>query len=87
MLMREFIVLFVLLGLGYVLCILANKEKGLLKTVGLTLGIAIIALSLLADLIGVQTKCFMMKQHEKMKKCNAGMMKHSKIMKAMKTHR
>lgn len=35
------------MGLGYVLCVIANKQTGLLKTVGYTLGIGILALSLL----------------------------------------
>ena len=39
--------LFLSLGLGYVLCVLAAREKGVLKTVGYTLGIAILVLTLL----------------------------------------
>ncbi len=41
-------VLFMSLGLGYILCILAKKQEGVLKTLGYTLGISIIVLSLLA---------------------------------------
>lgn len=41
---------FLSLGLGYVLCVLAKKEKGLLKTLGYTLGISILILSLLYGL-------------------------------------
>ena len=33
------------LALGYIVCSLAKKEKGLLKTTGYTIGIAIIAIS------------------------------------------
>jgi len=33
------------LALGYVVCTLAKKEKGLLKTTGYAIGIAIIAIS------------------------------------------
>lgn len=33
------------LALGYIVCLLAKKEKGLLKTTGYTIGIAIIAIS------------------------------------------
>lgn len=51
--------LFISLAVGYVLCILAEKQKNLLRTVGYTLGIAIIALSLLAGLIE-SSKCCMM---------------------------
>lgn len=45
--MKGILVLFVSLAIGYVLCILAEKQKGTLRTVGYTLGIAIIALALL----------------------------------------
>jgi len=41
-------VLFMSLALGYILCILAKKQEGVLKTLGYTLGISILALSLLA---------------------------------------
>ena len=42
--------IFLSLGLGYVLCVVAKKEKGLLKTLGYTLGISILVLSLLYGL-------------------------------------
>ena len=46
--MKGALALFISLAIGYVLCILANKQKkGLLQTVGYTLGTAIIVLSLL----------------------------------------
>ena len=47
-LMKGALVLFMSLAIGYVLCVLANKQKkGLLQTVGYTLGTAIIVLSFL----------------------------------------
>ena len=48
-LMKGAFMLFMSLGIGYLLCVLAEKQKGLLKTLGYTLGIAIIALSLMAS--------------------------------------
>jgi ABC-type nickel/cobalt efflux system permease component RcnA len=45
--MKGMLALFISLAIGYVLCVLANKQqKGLLQTVGYTLGIAIIVMSL-----------------------------------------
>ena len=50
--MKGALALFMSLAIGYVLCILANKQKeGLLQTVGYTLGTAIIALSLLYSVL------------------------------------
>jgi len=46
MIMKGALVLYISLTLGYVLCVLAAKQKDILKTVGYTLGIAIIVLSL-----------------------------------------
>ena len=37
---------FLSLALGYILCILAKKQDGVLKTVGYTLGISILVLSM-----------------------------------------
>ena len=50
-LMKGVFMLFVSLGIGYVLCVLAEKQKGILKTLGYTLGIAIMALSLMASAV------------------------------------
>ena len=50
--MKGMLILFMSLAIGYVLCVLADKQKGLLKTVGYTLGAAIIILSLLYSAIG-----------------------------------
>jgi hypothetical protein len=81
--MKGALSLFVSLAIGYVLCILANKQKkGLLKTVGYTLGTAIIVLSLLYSVLD---GCMMMCQKGKMwhgnrgMKCNAGMFMKGQI--------
>ena len=77
LMMKGALALFMSLAIGYVLCILANKQKkGLLQTVGYTLGTAIIALSLLYSVID---SCAMMCGKGKMwhghkgMKCNGGM--------------
>jgi hypothetical protein len=46
MFMKGPLVLYISLSLGYVLCVLASKQKDVLKTVGYTLGVAILILSL-----------------------------------------
>ena len=52
LIMKGTLALFMSLAIGYVLCILASKQKkGLLQTVGYTLGAAIIALSLLYSVL------------------------------------
>ena len=45
--MKGALILFISLAIGYVMCILAKKQEGVLKTVGYTIGIAILTLSLL----------------------------------------
>jgi hypothetical protein len=45
--MKGALILFISLAIGYVICILAKKQDGILKTVGYTIGIAILTLSLL----------------------------------------
>lgn len=46
--MKGALALFISLAIGYVLCILASKQKkGILQTVGYTLGISIMVFSLL----------------------------------------
>lgn len=68
---------FASLGLGYGLCVLANKEKGNLRVLGFSLGISIIALTLLFGLVKTYAKqCPMMdkmsitnKMCDKMMKC------------------
>ena len=47
MFMKGIFLLFISLALGYILCILAHRQKGVLKTLGYTLGISIMALSFL----------------------------------------
>ena len=76
LMMKGVLALFISLAIGYVLCILANKQKkGLLQTVGYTLGTAIIIMSLLYS---VADSCAMMCVKGKMwhgykgMKCNAG---------------
>ena len=48
------------LALGYIVCSLAKKEKGLLKTTGYTIGIAIIVISsviVLGKVLWTAKKC------------------------------
>ena len=49
--MKGLFMLFLSLGLGYVLCVLAKKQQGILKTVGYTLGISILILSFISGII------------------------------------
>ena len=74
--MKGALALFISLAIGYVLCILANKQKkGLLQTVGYTLGTAIIALSLLYSVLdSCATMCSKggMWRGNKAMKCHAG---------------
>lgn len=55
-LMKGAFMMFMSLGIGYVLCVLAEKQKGLLRTLGYTLGISIIALSLMASAVESSVK-------------------------------
>lgn len=51
------------LALGYIVCLLAKKEKGLLKTAGYAIGIAIIVISSVVVLgkgLWAAKKCVMM---------------------------
>lgn len=50
MFMKGIFMLFISLGLGYVLCVLAKRQEGILKTLGYALGISILVLSLLYGL-------------------------------------
>ena len=45
--MQGTFMLFILLGLSHVLCILAKKEKGIVRTVGYTLAVCLVILSIL----------------------------------------
>lgn len=73
--MQSAFMLFASLGIGYLLCILARKEKGNLRILGYTLGISVLVLALLYGLMGAYSKhCFMMSKKgmicdKMMKKC------------------
>ena len=58
--------LFILLGLSHVLCILAKREEGIVRTVGYTLAASLVILSILfiiTDIeLGASSRC-----HAKMK--------------------
>ena len=75
--------LFMSLAIGYVVCILAQKQKkGLLQTVGYTLGTAIIVLSLLysfADSCAMMCGKSKMWHGNKGMKCQAGTFMKGKI--------
>ena len=74
--------MFLSLGLGYVLCVLANKEKGVMKTLGFTLGISMLVLSLAYGFMESQSKCGMMDGKCPMcNMCHGPMMKHHPMMK------
>ena len=47
MFMRNMILIYLSLGVGYALCVVAKKQDGMLKTVGYTIGITVISLTLL----------------------------------------
>jgi hypothetical protein len=47
--------LFILLGLSHVLCILAKKEEGIVRTVGYTLAVCLVILSILYIITEVDT--------------------------------
>lgn len=44
-------ILFVSLAFGYIVCVLANKEKGTLRTLGFTIGTVIVIESLVLALL------------------------------------
>lgn len=74
--------MFLSLGLGYALCVLANKEKGVMRTLGFTLGISMLVLSLAYGLF--MSRCGMMEKKCPMmgmsKMCYGPMMKHHPMM-------
>ena len=72
--MKGVLALFMSLAIGYVLCVLADKQKGLLRTVGYTLGTAMIILSLVCSAIGSYTMTCMKGKYAKSKamKCHPG---------------
>ncbi len=52
--------LLISLALGYVLCVIAKKQQGILKSLGYTLGIATLVLSLVYSLICAGANCPLM---------------------------
>lgn len=81
-------VFYLSLALGYILCVIAKKQESLLRTVGYTLGIAIIVMTFLAALAGSYSSCMMMGKGKPgfMGKAGKGccpMMKHCMPMKGM----
>ena len=53
--MQGTFMLFILLGLSHVLCILAKKEEGIVRTVGYTLAVCLVILSILFIITEVDT--------------------------------
>ena len=53
--MQGTFMLFILLGLSHVLCILAKKEEGVVRTVGYTLAVCLVILSILFIITEVDT--------------------------------
>lgn len=56
MFMKGLFMLFLSLGLGYILCVAGKKQEGILKTLGYTLGISILVLSLVYGLLAADIK-------------------------------
>lgn len=59
--LKEMFVFFLSLALGYILCVVARKQVSVLKTVGYTLGIAIMILTFTYALIAAHTTAPLMK--------------------------
>jgi len=76
--MSSIFVFFLTLALGYALCVHAKKQKGVLQTLGNTLGIGAIVFTLLFGLFSAQgSSCPMCSKWGKMgKMCSPMMMKH-----------
>ena len=77
---KEMFVFFLSLALGYILCVIAKKQTSILKTVGYTLGIAVLVLTFLSALVmsnayscwkggpcmnGKMMKCMTMMKHHR----------------------
>lgn len=81
--MKGALALFISLAIGYVLCILASKQKkGILQTVGYSLGTAIIILSFLysvADSSMMMSKKSKMWRADKSMKCRPGTFMRGRI--------
>ena len=46
---------FLAFGFGYIVCVVASKEKGILKVIGYIIGVAIIAFSIAAVILKICT--------------------------------
>ena len=75
--LKEMFVFFLSLALGYILCIVAKKQTSVLKTLGYTLGIAIMVMTFASALIVSQNYSKANCMAGKMMKCMP-MMKHHK---------
>lgn len=54
--MKEMLMLFLSVTMGYVLCVLAKRETGIMKTVGYTFGLSILVFTLSTSLIASSIK-------------------------------
>ena len=84
--LQSILVFFLTLTLGYALCVHAKKQKGIIKTLGYTLGIGAIVFTLLFGLFSAQgSGCPMCSKGGKMgKMCSPMMMKHGMPGKAVR---
>ena len=80
MLLKEMLGFFLSLALGYILCVIAKKQTSILKTVGYTLGIAMLVMTFLSALVMSHTY-----NYWKGSSCMNGKM--MKCMPMMKHHR
>ena len=76
MIMHGALALFAALSLGYVLCVLAKKQTGILKSVGYTIGISILTLTFLYGLLSSEASCYM---RGKMCMMKGAMSKHCRM--------
>lgn len=56
--LKEIFVFFLTLALGYMICLQARKQGGVLKTLGYTLGAATIIFTMLYGLFSTQYPCY-----------------------------
>ena len=80
---KEMFVFFLSLALGYILCVIAKKQTSILKTVGYTFGISVIALTLLSALMMSRSSCMNKMLCGNMGKMNCPMMRHHMPMKGV----
>ncbi len=71
------------MSFGYILCVIAKKQTGILKSLGYTLGVIILALSLFYGLMMSWTTCTMMGKSDVMCGMKGSMVKagHHQMMK------